>query len=257
MRKPTSKEQMCAEIQVLSRRLLLSPDLSTACLESGTPRQIEFVRDLLAGEVAHRDENKVNRLLKKAAFPCYKTFDDYETHRVIFPEGFTLDEISSGRFIDEHLNLILYGPVGTGKTHMAVAAGIAACRRGLNVRFFTVASLVRLLSLSAKNGRLDKLIRDLQKIDLLILDEWGYVPVDREGARLLFQIVADSYESKSVVITTNLEFSRWGVVLADENMAAAMIDRLVHHGHLLAFEGQSYRVEHALMRRTAAAGSAS
>lgn len=253
MKMTPKKETVCSEIQALSRRLLLSPGLAAACRETGSQKEVEFVRDLLAEEVAHRDEKKMNRLLKKAAFPCFKSFEGYETHRIQFPTGLSLKDISSGQFIDEHLNLILYGPVGTGKTHLALAAGIAACRRGLSVRFFTVASLVRLLSLSAKNGKLDKLIRDLQKIDLLILDEWGYVPVDRDGARLLFQVVSDSYESKSIIITTNLEFSRWGVVLADENMAAAMIDRLVHHGHLLAFEGQSYRIEHALMRKNGAA----
>jgi DNA replication protein DnaC len=98
---------------------------------------------------------------------------------------------------------------------------------------------------------MERLVRDLKQLDLLILDEWGYVPVDREGSQLLFRIIADSYESKSLILTTNLEFSKWGGVFTDEQMAAAMIDRLVHHGHLLMFESKSYRMTHALMRHTA------
>ena len=94
------------------------------------------------------------------------------------------------------------------------------------------------------------LVRDLMKLDLLILEEWGYVPVDKAGSQLLFRVVADSYESKSLILTTNMEFSKWGGIFTDEQMAAAMLDRLIHHGHLLIFEGQSYRMTHALMRQT-------
>jgi DNA replication protein DnaC len=104
------------------------------------------------------------------------------------------------------------------------------------------------LSDAYRVGTLERLIRDLKQLDLLILDEWGYVPVDREGSQLLFRVIADSYESKSLILTTNLEFSKWGSVFTDEQMAAAMIDRLVHHGHLLIFEAKSYRMTHALMR---------
>lgn len=92
---------------------------------------------------------------------------------------------------------------------------------------------------------------DLRMLDLLILDEWGYVPVDKDGSQLLFRVISDSYESKSLILTTNLEFSKWGGIFTDDQMAAAMIDRLVHHGHLLIFEGRSYRMEHALMRQNA------
>ena len=102
-----------------------------------------------------------------------------------------------------------------------------------------------------KCKRLERLVRDLKQLDLLILDEWGYVPVDREGSQLLFRVIADSYESKSLILTTNLEFSKWGGVFTDEQMAAAMIDRLVHHGHLLMFDAKSYRMTHALMRHNA------
>ena len=111
------------------------------------------------------------------------------------------------------------------------------------------------LSDAYRNGTLERLVRDLKQLDLLILDEWGYVPVDREGSQLLFRVIADSYESKSLILTTNLEFSKWGGIFTDEQMAAAMIDRLVHHGHLIMFDAKSYRMTHALMRTGAQAKS--
>ena len=102
-----------------------------------------------------------------------------------------------------------------------------------------------------RDNTLERLLRDLRSLDLLILDEWGYVPVDKDGSHLLFRVISDSYESKSLILTTNMEFSKWGGIFTDDQMAAAMIDRLVHHGHLLIFEGKSHRMEHALMRQDA------
>lgn len=118
-------------------------------------------------------------------------------------------------------------------------------------RFYSVTELVLKLAEARKNGTLERLRNDLNGLDLLILDEWGYVPVDRDGSQLLFRVISDSYESKSLLLTTNLEFSKWGGIFTDDQMAAAMIDRLVHHGHLILFEGNSYRMEHALMKQTA------
>ena len=117
------------------------------------------------------------------------------------------------------------------------------------VKFYTVADLVMRLSEAKRGGTLEHLSKDIGRTDLLILDEWGYVPVDREGSQLLFSVIADSYESRSLVITTNLEFSKWGSVFTDDQMAAAMIDRLANHGHLVVFEGESYRMKHALMKQ--------
>lgn len=128
---------------------------------------------------------------------------------------------------------------------------------GLKTKFFSVPELVLKLAETRKQGTLEKLVKDLQKQDLLILDEWGYVPVDRDGSQMLFRIVSDSYERKSLILTTNLEFSKWGSVFTDEQMAAAMIDRLAHHGHLLMAGGRSFRMEHALMRQDAVVESAS
>ena len=177
--------------------------------------------------------------------PCY------EYRCVKLPPALSREELENVGFIKDKNNLVLYGPVGIGKTHMAIAAGVSACMKGYKVRFYTVTELVLKLAEARKNGILERLRSELNGLDLLILDEWGYVPVDRDGSQLLFRVISDSYESKSLLLTTNLEFSKWGSIFTDNQMAAAMIDRLVHHGHLILFEGNSYRMEHALMKQTA------
>lgn len=137
---------------------------------------------------------------------------------------------------------------GTGKTHMASALCALACERRFEARFFTASSLVMRLRRARDDGRLDREAALIGKARLLVIDELGFLPLDADGARLLFQVFADAYERQSVVITTNLEFSRWGSVFGDDQMAAAVIDRIVHHGRLVQFRGESYRVRHALMQ---------
>ena len=145
-------------------------------------------------------------------------------------------------------NLVLYGPVDTGKTHLAVALGRLACMRAIPVGFFTATGLLMRLR-RAKRGRLDAEPRQIARARLPVIDEFGYMPIDEEGSRFLFQVISDSYETWSVIYATNIEFSGWGRVLGDKNMAAALIDRTVRHGRLVRFEGGSYRSEHALMTR--------
>ena len=251
MMTPKMKEEICAQILTASRQLFLSGRISEICQEKGTQRQVEFVLELLNEEISLRDDNRRKRLIKRAGFPTYKTFEDYSYQSVKFPPAFSREELESISFVKEQKNLVLYGPVGVGKTHMAIAAGITACNLGYKTKFYTVTELVLKLAEARKNGTLERIIRDLRGLDLLILDEWGYVPVDKDGSQLLFRVISDSYESKSLILTTNLEFSKWGSIFTDAQMAAAMIDRLVHHGHLLLFDGKSYRMEHALMRRDA------
>ncbi|MCQ9628104.1 ATP-binding protein [Cetobacterium somerae] len=153
------------------------------------------------------------------------------------------EELKELKFIIEKKNLILYGGVGTGKTHMACALGLNACNEGKNVKFYRTSTLVNQLSEAKKKGNLSSFLKRFEKLDLLILDEWGYVPLDREGAQLIFQIISDCYERYSIILTTNLEFSRWVSILYDENMTAALIDRLVHHSHLVLFNGSSKRLK--------------
>ena len=160
-------------------------------------------------------------------------------------------DVESCAFVGTMQNLVLYGGVGNGKTHMAIACGTIACNMGMSVMFTTISDLVVKMQKAEEAGSLERVFREVERADLVILDELGYLPIDRQGARLLFQVVSKCYERRSLIVTTNLEFSRWGSVLTDDQMAAAMIDRLVHHGHLILFEGNSYRMEHALMKQTA------
>ena len=251
MMTPKMREASGIRLHSACRQLFLSTRIAERCAQEGTPKQMEFVLGLLEEELSLREENRKARLFKRAGFPSYKAFEGYEYNCVRFPPAFDRQSLEQISFVQEKRNLVLYGPVGTGKTHLAIASGVKACSMGCRTRFYTVTELVLKLAEARKNATLERLLRDLRELDLLILDEWGYVPVDKDGSQLLFRVISDSYESKSLILTTNLEFSKWGGIFTDDQMAAAMIDRIVHHGHLLIFEGRSYRMEHALMRQDA------
>ena len=244
------REERRQEIATMCRQLFLSLQMVQLC-EQATPRQEDFLCEALRLELEGRERSKRTRLLNRARFPMPKSLENYDFSSVRFPPSLTREELEGCGFIKKKTNLVCYGPVGTGKTHMAIALGIKACESGLSARFYTVTELVLKLAEARKNGTLERLITEIKKLDLLVLDEWGYVPVDKEGSQLLFRVISDSYERKSLILTTNLEFSKWGGIFTDQQMAAAMIDRLIHHGHLLVFEGNSYRMEHALMRKAA------
>jgi len=251
MMTPKMREASETRLYAACRQLFLSTRVAERCARESTPKQMEFVLALLEDELALREENRKAKLFKRAGFPSYKAFEGYEYNCVRFPPAIDRKCLEELSFVPEKRNLVLYGPVGIGKTHMAIAAGVKACSMGYRTKFYTVTELVLKLAEARKTATLERLLRDLRDLDLLILDEWGYVPVDKDGSQLLFRVISDSYESKSLILTTNLEFSKWGGIFTDDQMAAAMIDRLVHHGHLLIFEGRSYRMEHALMRQDA------
>jgi DNA replication protein DnaC len=216
--------------------------------EKGTPKQREYLYEVLLAEHESRQESRRQRLLKSARLPAMKSLTGFDYTSVRFPEDYGREPFESLEFITRAQDLVLYGDVGTGKTHMATALVASACRQGIQARFFTTSALVMMLRRAKDEDRLDKELASLAKNQLLAIDELGYLPIDTEGARLLFQVIADGYEKRSLIITTNLEFSRWGTVFGDDNMAAAVIDRLVHHGRLLQFRGESYRVKNALMK---------
>jgi DNA replication protein DnaC len=208
----------------------------------------DFLLKILNLEIEHRHKSRINQLIKKAGFPTLKSFAGYDFSEVKFPVNFTETDIRAGYFIENKENIIMYGNVGTGKTHLATSIGINACKAGKNVGFFRTAGLVNQLSDLRKTGKLSLFLKKLGLLDLLICDEWGYVPLEREGCQLLFQVISDAYEKRSVILTTNLEFSKWINVFYDEQMTAAMIDRLIHHSHLLIFDGQSHRMKNSIMR---------
>ncbi len=245
----TNRVEVRRQLSSLLGTVAFSQTAVELCEQEADTSQEQFVLRTIQSEIAYRDEARRRRFLHEAAFPVFKTLEGFEFTSVKLPPSLSRTELCSGAFIGEKRNLVLYGPVGTGKTHLATALGVIACQMGRRTRFFTAAELVVRLSEAFTAGTLEKLLKSLLRAELLIVDEWGYVPVDRQGAQLLFRIISDSYERRSLIITTNLEFSKWGSIFTDDQMAAAMIDRLAHHGYILLFEGESYRMKHALMRQ--------
>ncbi len=211
----------------------------------------QFLTDLFAEELKIREDNRNRRRLKRAGFPQTKTLEEFSWENIVLPPQTTREHLTELDFIDAKESLICMGGVGTGKTHLVIALGLKAALSGKEVRFFQTVDLAnRLLEKNAK-GTLGSFTRDLESCDLLIVDELGFLPLHRHAAELLFQVIANCYERRSVAITTNLEFGQWNTVINDNRLTAALIDRLVHHGHVLAFTGESYRLRNALSQLNA------
>lgn len=237
------------QIAYCCKKLKLNQSIAQSCFDIEGKNNQEYLLNVLRLEMEGRRQRRRNRLLKNAGFYSMKTFEGYSFEGIRIPNSITVDDIKNCRFIEKKENLILYGNVGSGKTHMATATGINACGMGYKVGFYRTAALVNMLNEKKKGGMLGKFMKKLMTLDLLICDEWGFVPVDRDGAQLLFQVISEYYERKSLMITTNLEFSKWVNVFYSEQMTNAMIDRIIHYSHLLLFERDSYRTENSLMRK--------
>lgn len=225
----SERETAQAAFRGAARALFISGDTIGAFLASATPGQVAACTAMLESEIAHRDRAKRARLLRQARFPVPKSVEGFDWSNVAFPDGWGRDEMLSLAFVRDAEDLVFYGQTGRGKTHMATALGIAATSAGYPVRFWQTAQLVLQLGKAKREGTLDRLLADVAK------------------ARLLYQVISDSYERRSVIFTTNVEFSRWGTVFADDKLAAAIVDRVVHHGRLVEFGGPSHRLEESLM----------
>jgi DNA replication protein DnaC len=211
---------------------------------------LDFLLELLTAELEERELKRRNAYQKAAKFDIVKTFEKYTFEDIKFPAALSPDDLTGVTFIPRRENLILYGNVGAGKTHLAIAIGVAACDAGYKTRFWRTASLVNALTEAKRRGELSAFMKQFDKLDLLICDEWGYVPIDSDGSKLLFGIVAECYERKSIIITTNLEFARWNDIFADTKITAALLDRIIHHSHMLDFTNRdSRRLLDALMDR--------
>lgn len=203
-------KEIYSDMSRVLKRFFINRDVLDLCKDANV-EQIGFLHKVLLRAEELREISKRTRLLNLARFPMLKSLEGYDYTAVRLPPSISKHELEQCSFIEQKTNLVCYGPVGTGKTHLAIALGIKACEMGLSVRFYTVTELVLLLAEARKKGRLEALVESLSKLDLLILDEWGYVPVDKEGSQLLFRIISDSYERKSLILTTNIEFSKWAV----------------------------------------------
>ena len=207
----------------------------------------QYLTALLQQELELREAAKGERLIKKAKFMNEKELKGYQwSDHIRFPPRLDRESLESLSFIRKNENIILTGAPGTGKSHLVTGLGRKACRNGYEIRFYRVADLVELLEKSWRDGRFQQLRNKFNKVDMIILDEMGYVPFSSEGAELLFQLISDWYERRSLVITSNLEFSQWNRIFVDARLTAALVDRVIHHAHILSFTGDSYRVKHAL-----------
>jgi DNA replication protein DnaC len=207
---------------------------------------IQFLLGLTQAELATRDANAIAARIKSAEFPILKDFDTYDFSIMPQLSKPKILELARCEWIEQKYNSCLIGSHGTGKTHIAVSLGLAACRAGLRVRFFTAADLVSQLEKAQKQFTLDRFLGQLERAHLLICDELGYVTLSRGGVELLFRVFGDRYERASVLITSNLPFGEWNQIFQGERMTAALLDRLTHHCHIFEMNGESYRFRESM-----------
>ena len=208
-----------------------------------------YLLALAEAEVNHREANSERKRIAQARFPVLKGLDGFDFAVIPSLNKQDILELAQGNYIQAKENVVFAGPTGTGKTHCAVALGIAACRLGKRVRFATAAGLINELTEAQAQLRLSKLESALLRLDLLILDEVGFVPFSKIGAELLFGVLTERYERGSVLVTTNLDFASWTDVFGDPRLTAALLDRLTHRCHILEFQGDSYRFKESLRRK--------
>jgi DNA replication protein DnaC len=201
----------------------------------------EFLHHLLEHEVRARRDSAAQRRLREAHFPDTKTLDQIDWQALKGVSRPKVLELSSCAFVDEGEDVVIAGPIGTGKTHLAIAIGVEATRRRRRVVFVRAADLVRELYEARDDRALTRLHCRYQRVDLLIIDELGFVPFDKAGGELLFNLLSDRYEKCSTIVTTNLAFGEWVQVFASEKLTTALLDRLGHHAHVLTTKGESFR----------------
>ena len=203
---------------------------------------LEVLAHLIAAEVTLRRQRALERRIRQAKLPRRKTLESYD---FTFPKRIPKEKILrlfDCEFVAEHHCAVLIGKTGTGKSHLLNALGYTACENGISVRWTRVIDMINVLTTAQINGTLEKRLKEYTRPDLLLLDELGYLPIDKRGADLMFQVVAARYECGSIVITTNRVFREWGKIFDVDNMlATAIIDRLMHHGEALVIQGESYR----------------
>ncbi len=207
----------------------------------------EFLLNLTVSELQARAENRLARRIREAKFPLIKPIETFDLAAVPDLDIRLFRELTREDYIKERRNAIFLGRTGTGKTHMAIALGIEACKNNFRTRFATCYALVNELIEARKEKVLQRLLQKYARYDLLILDELGYVPFSKEGAELLFQIISERHERGSVMITTNVGFADWTQTFGDPVMTAALLDRLTHKAHIINCTWESYRLKQTLM----------
>ncbi len=223
--------------------------LARQCAAEGKDH-VQYLLRLCELELIERERRMIERRIKAAKFPATKSLDSFDFKAIPSLNKVLTMELARCEFALRRENVIALGPSGTGKTHVALGLGLAACQKGLKVRFTTAAALVHELVEAVDDRRLQRFQKTLASQDLLIIDELGFVPLSKTGAELLFEIISQRYERGSIIITSNLPFDEWTEVFGSERLTGAILDRLTHHVHILEMNGESYRLRQSRKAKT-------
>jgi len=247
MKPRINKQLLIKEIYISGKRMFFTKETLDKNIKGASANELQFLQKLFDDETTTRTISRRARYQKSAGFPIPKSFNNYDFSAIEFPKKLSKEKMLSLDFIRNKEVLLMFGICGSGKTHALTALGLMACNQDFKVKFYTVSQLVMLLKKAKLEGTLDRLYKILEKQDLLCLDEFGYIPMDLEGGQLLFQVISSAYERQALILTTNLPFTSWGPLFADEQLAAAIIDRLIHYGHLIKTGNNDWRLSHSLM----------
>lgn len=249
--KPGTELFLSEHLQHLKMTTVLRqyPALARQARENGWAYE-DFLLSLMESEIQARADNRLKRRIRDARFPLIKTMESFDYDAAPDLDRRLIRELVEGTYIKEHRNVIFVGKTGTGKTHLATALGLEACRQGIRTRFATGAGLVNDLIEARSERSINRIMQRYSHFGLLILDELGYVPFSREGSQLLFQVLADRYERGSVMITSNLGFADWTQLFGDPTLTAALLDRLTHKAHIVLCNWDSYRLKESLKRKS-------
>jgi len=223
-----------------------SLDELVSMAEANEMSHLAFAEMLADHELASRNKNRIALNLKRASFPVIKRLEEFDYRWQTTITKRQINALLDFSFIDNRENVIFIGPPGVGKTHLASGIGLKAVEAGYKVLFTTAISLIESLELAELRGELKKRINSILKFDLLILDELGYLPMNKRGMYNIFQLINAMYEYRSLMITTNKDFTKWGEFFFEDNVAVPIVDRIIHHSHIFMLGGESYRLKDKL-----------
>ena len=240
----TTYNQLCSNLEQLKlSQMLIHLDEITDFVTSNNLSFTEGLQKLSNYEVDFKEKNASKSMIKAAAFPFVKELKDYDFSFQPTVNEQELKELATLGFLEKHENIVFLGPSGVGKTHLATAIGIAAAKRRVSTYFIKCNDLLAQLKRAKLENRLDARLKHFSKYKLLVVDEIGYLPIDKEDSNLFFQLIYMRYEKKSTILTTNMNFNEWDGIFYDAVVANAIMDRVLHHSHVITISGRSYRLK--------------